>query len=133
MSVKRNMNWTVMLVGTCAALCSSAPTTAYEVQTHAVITANAYMQSNFGSSPQLQHALGLDLLVLEPRSYAPFFFSYFDVLDDRIEMRISKDYETEFIQTLTKDSGYLLQDWLMRGVIREDELVYGASAPSRKL
>jgi hypothetical protein len=133
MSVKRNVNWSVMLVGTCAALCSSAPTTAFEVQTHAVITANAYMQSNLGSSPQLQQALGLDLLVLEPRSYALFFFSYFDVLDDRIEMRISKDYETEFIQTLTNDSGYLLQDWLMRGVIREDDLGYGASAPCRKL
>jgi NADH:ubiquinone oxidoreductase subunit E len=51
MSVKRNVNWSALSLVACAALCVSAPIVAYEVETHAAITLNAYQLSNLGNFP----------------------------------------------------------------------------------
>lgn len=115
------MKRTRMLLAACAALCVGATVGAYETSTHAAITLNAYQQSNLTQGTVLQ-ALGLDLLRVDPNPLGPFRSLYSDVSGSQVYQRYAYQYERSKIFPIDSNSDFLIEGWLMRGAVREDDL-----------
>jgi len=113
----------------CVALLSSGsvvPCVAYELATHANMTAAAHNASVLGANgPVVEKRLGLDIWV---RSSTPFRTGigdfYFDVhpSDGRVLARRSQSYEARWMPGGPLNTDQLrIIGWLMRGAIREDD------------
>lgn len=87
---------------------------AYEINTHATLTAKAYARSDLYGG-QLSQVLGID------QTEDPFNDRYYDNSINAVRSRFGNKYENKLID----DLGYIpysLVGWLMRGSIREDDI-----------
>ena len=100
----------------------------YDVTTHAMLTYQAYLQSDLSKQPLLQ-GLGIEYLV--PKS-SLFSNAYFDSKDGvAIKRKNIASYEDKIINDLRSEKNAPLINyaldlpaWLMRGAIREDDGSY---------
>ncbi len=89
---------------------------AYELNTHAHLTQQAYYLSGLNTDIGLLADLNLDKFDAEK----PFGENYLDISGIRIEERIGKDFSRDRMPEGVKP--FSIQGWLMRGAIREDDL-----------
>ena len=98
----------------------------YEVGTHARITLHASLRSdlcNGNQNGKCNESILLDRLGLE-NSVNQFGETYFDVNGVNVSKRISSEYEIIKNRMPEDIEPHSLEGWLMRGVIREDDLGY---------
>jgi hypothetical protein len=105
---------------------------AYELITHGQMTQQAYLMSTLGKF-DTQKRLGLDTWINGQFSTAPFGTRYFDLSNISggpfTPNREGSDFEAALMPggdrrrrpPRLSESAYLLNGWLMRGAIREDD------------
>lgn len=113
------------------AIMTSIISEGYEIETHAQITNAAHAASQLGVGTNLiQKKLGIDAWVNKPKvASAPFGVSdtkqiYFDLLGGVPKERSVQPFELNVMERANIDPKLSVQlpGWLMRGVIREDDI-----------
>lgn len=88
---------------------------AYDLDTHGVVTNQAYSLSKLGRSEATLNQLGLYDLA------APFDTSYYDFTGIDVRKRFATTFESSRMRDPQRDQ-LRIRGWLMRGAIREDDL-----------
>ncbi len=91
---------------------------AYELSTHAAITLNAFLQSKLATDSQALKDLGID-------GSPDLGIDYFDLSGTVVSTRSSDFFEGRIIDKFVAGRSSI-KGWLMRGVIREDDVPYFA-------
>ena len=96
---------------------------AFEIATHATITNQAYLRSRLGTDLTLSRQLGIDTHLYQGiQTLAPFSDNYFDFSGVAIGRRNRNPYEEDVLRSIgLRSDSLLLNGWLMRGAIREDD------------
>jgi len=98
----------------------------YEIDTHGAISKYTYDKSVqiSGESTSLYHDMGVEQWNQQENLDMPFGEVYYDVFNaDVHERNVFKDYGGFIIENKLKVSPLSLRGWLMRGAIREDDVV----------
>lgn len=102
---------------------------AYEIGTHARITQEAALRSSMylGGSPRREffRQWGLDFVLSQSGTFVPnpFGDGSYDISGDTMHLRPTGPYETRAMSVLPAER-LTVPAWLMRGVVREDDLGY---------
>ena len=99
------------------ACCASFGVRAFELTTHAMLTNRAYAISVLGSQPDRLTQLGLTNLP------SPFGRNYYDFTNTLIARRSANAFELSKFASDARVDEERINGWLMRGAIREDDLV----------
>lgn len=100
------------------AFCTSLPTCAYELYTHAAITQNAYMRSVLGQDTQVLIDLGVNNFASD---LGDVYYDVPGVSGVTPSVRDAKPFEGDII-TQVGGAPLSIPGWLMRGAIREDDV-----------
>ena len=99
------------------ACCASFGVETFELTTHAMLTNRAYAVSVLGSQPDRLTQLGLVNLP------SPFGRNYYDFANTLIARRSANAFELSKFASDARVDEERINGWLMRGAIREDDLV----------